>query len=145
MYMNRRRFLTASGLAIGTIGTAGYFRFYGARVSSAADVTLSPGEEGMLTIAWQETKSINYNKIPDSDGIEIDTSSVEFSPSPSLHTDSFPPSYHWEEPTAVNMDIPVTVTAEAAPGDYHLELQATGLVGVVDEPSHTLTVTITDS
>lgn len=145
--MDRRQFLITSGgaLTIGTIGGAGYFKFFGARMSSAADVTLSPGEEGILTITWKEVKSIKYNKIPNSDEVEIDISDVEFSSSPHLRADSSPPSYHWEEPTEVEMNIPVSVTAEAAPVDYHLGLKATGLVGIVDEPSHTLTVTVTDS
>ena len=145
--MNRRRFLTASGgaIAVGTVGAFGYFRFYGARVNSATDVVLSPGEEGTLTISWAEVKSITYQEVTDSGGVEIAISDVELSPAPDLTATSFPPSYHWREPTAVEMTIPVSVSADVAPGDYHLALQATGQVGLADEPSHTLTVTVTDS
>ena len=145
--MNRRRFLAASGgaIAVGTLGALGYFRFYGARMNSASDVVLSPGEEGTLTMTWVGIKSINYQEVPDSDDVEIAISGVELSPPPDLTADSFPPSYHWREPTAVEMTIPVSVSADVAPGDYHLPLQATGQVGLADEPSHTLTVTVTDS
>jgi hypothetical protein len=145
--MNRRRFLAASGgaIAVGTIGALGYFRFYGARTSSATDVVLSPGEEGMLTISWEGVKAIGYRELPDSDGIEIGISDVELSPPPDMGSDAFPPSYHWREPTAVEMTIPVRVTDDVAPGDYHLVLGAKGLVGLIEEPSHTLTVTVTDS
>ena len=145
--MNRRRFLAASGgaIAVGTLGALGYFRFYGARMNSATDVVLSPGEEGTLTITWVGVKSINYQEVPDSDGVEIAISDVKLSPPPDLTADSFPPSYHWREPTAVEMTIPVSVSADVAPGDYHLPLQATGQVGLADEPSHTLTVTVTES
>ena len=76
--MNRRRFLTASGgaIAVGTLGALGYFRFYGARIRSATDVVLSPGEEGTLTITWVGIKSINYQEVPDSDGVEITINDV---------------------------------------------------------------------
>ena len=145
--MNRRRFLTASGgaIAVGTLGALGYFRFYGARTSSATDVVLSPGEEGTLTITWVGIKSINYQEVPDSDDVEIAIGDVELSPSPDSTALSFPPAYFWRESTAVEMTIPVSVSADVAPGDYHLLLQATGQVGLADEPSHTLTMTVTDS
>ena len=145
--MNRRRFLTAGSgaIAVGTLGTLGYFRSYGARISSATDVVLSPGEEGTLTITWVGIKSINYQEVPDSDGVEIAISDVELSPPPDSTALSFPPIYFWREPTAVEMTIPVSVSADVAPGDYHLSLQATGQVGLADEPSHTLTATVTDS
>ena len=145
--MNRRRFLTASGgaIAAGTVGALGYFRFYGARTTSATDVALAPGEEGTLTNSWDGVKSVGYQELPDSDGIEVAVNDVELTPSPNLRADSFPPSYHWEEPTAVEMTVPVRVTADVDSGDYHLVLRATGLIGIVEEPSHTLTVTVTDS
>lgn len=163
--MKRRTILAASGgaMAAGSIGTLGYSRLYGARVSSATDAALSPGEEGTLTITWEGVRSISYENRPDSGEVDIAIDDVVLSPPPDEIAASFPPVYLWESTTTVEMDIPVSVTAGARPGDYRLVLsaggpadslyhflenetsQAFGRESDFTYPSHELTVTVIDA
>lgn len=107
----------------------------------ATEPELEPGEEGTLTVEASDVAGLTFAALP-GDAVEIAVGHAELSPPADHGEDSYPPRWYWSARTAVEITAPVTVAADASPGEYDYEV-AVFADDTSDAESITRTFTIT--
>lgn len=129
--MKRRSFTTGCGLAVsaalgGCLGSADPSDKQESAgwepTVTASDPELKAGDEATLTVEATDVSGVWISKQPDSDAIEMAFSAVELSPSPATVYTMHPPAWIWDTRTDVELEIPITVSAEADPAEYPYEI-----------------------
>ncbi|NGM68081.1 hypothetical protein G6M89_03480 [Natronolimnobius sp. AArcel1] len=108
-----------------------------------AEPQLTPGEEATLTLTATDVSSLTFN-LPDSiAGINYSFNPDGISPTPDNIDYSYPPGWSWENPTSVDLEIPISVSHDATPGEYQYSLEKEQTDD--DEPvTETFQITILD-
>jgi len=150
--MNRRQLLASGGTGM-TLGLVGcidsvYGLAGGTNWSPTVDgsePTVTPGDEATLTVQAMEVAAL---QIIESDGdaltIEKNISDAEVSPIPYTQLDSDPPYWLWESRTSVEAAFPLSVAADAEPGEYHYEVRVFAEETLDTESVESFTVTVTE-
>lgn len=137
--MNRRRFLSVTG-ATGLLSVSGCIsranrgnentgddpetdeQSNGEPTVEGDEPNLTPGSDTTVTVKASNITGMHFSKIPDRDVIEFDFASENLSPAPDTTAESYPPQWAWSSRTSVTFDAPVSVAADAEPGEYPFEV-----------------------
>ncbi|MCU4925438.1 hypothetical protein OB905_05470 [Halobacteria archaeon AArc-dxtr1] len=128
----KRRPLIATVLG-GIIGTAGCIDDLSERTNSAGspevnagEPELTPGEEHTIFIEADNVESlqIQYADMESSGVIQFDANNATLSPQPDAAEDDSLPIWLWDNPTPVEIDVPLHIVDHADLGEYHYKVRA---------------------
>lgn len=121
--MNRRQFLItgSAGMAVGLAGCLSDGD--GRPEIEGSGVTVSPGEKAVLEIEASNVGSIRFSGLPEPDGLSLEISDTDLSPSPSGQDDAFPPYWNWSGTrSTVDVETQLHAAESVAPGEYRYEI-----------------------
>ena len=82
------------------------------------EVTLSPGEQSMITVEATDIGGFAFQPTPEGITIETTLSEIDVAPPPDSGNDSYPPQWFWSSRTDVTVEAPVAITDSMEPGEY---------------------------
>jgi hypothetical protein len=82
------------------------------------ELTLSPGEESLITIQASDIGGFSFQPTPEGISIETTLSEIDVEPRPDSGNDSQPPQWFWSSRTDVTVEAPIAIADSMEPGEY---------------------------